>query len=181
MKVKDISIIALFCAISIIFSFFNIILPFSPIVFSMSVFGVFLSGALLKPKQAVLSQVVYILLGIIGLPVFSGFKGGLGHLLGPTGGYIISYPIMAFIISFINKRIKSHKFFTLFISMILALCICYTMGSGWLSVVLKISFLKAILIGAAPFAVFDIIKALICSTLSVYLLKVLVKSRLLDT
>src|SRR5215218_2077423 len=70
-------------------------LPFSPVPFTLQVLAVILSGLLLGPRYGALAQVVYVLLGAVGVPVFAQFSGGLGVVLGPTGGYILSYPLAA--------------------------------------------------------------------------------------
>src|SRR5829696_7645933 len=73
----------------------QITIPLSPVPFTLQVLAVILSGLLLGVRHGALAQAVYVLVGAIGVPVFAGFKGGLGILLGPTGGYLISYPIAA--------------------------------------------------------------------------------------
>src|ERR687889_115461 len=70
-------------------------LPFSPVPFTLQVLAVILSGLLLGPRYGALSQAIYVLIGAIGVPVFAGFSGGLGIVLGPTGGYLLSYPAAA--------------------------------------------------------------------------------------
>ena len=69
--------------------------PFSPVPFTLQVPAVVLSGLLLGPRYGALAQAIYLLVGAVGVPVFAEFKGGLGVLLGPTGGYLLSYPIAA--------------------------------------------------------------------------------------
>ncbi|MFV0412405.1 MAG: biotin transporter BioY, partial [Oscillospiraceae bacterium] len=69
----------------------QIMVPIGPVPFSMAIFGVFFAGAMLPPLAASASIAVYLLLGIVGLPVFTGFKGGPQVLLGPTGGYLAGY------------------------------------------------------------------------------------------
>ena len=83
---KDLAIMAFFAALTAICSQIQIPLPYIPI--NLALFSVHLCGILLGSKRAVLSQSVYLLLGLIGLPVFAGFKGGPGVLFGNTGGYI---------------------------------------------------------------------------------------------
>src|ERR687898_928586 len=69
--------------------------PFSPVPFTLQVLAVILSGLLLGPRYGALAQAIYVLIGAVGVPVFAQFTGGLGVVLGPTGGYLLSYPIAA--------------------------------------------------------------------------------------
>src|SRR5215216_5325541 len=86
---------ALMAAVTAVAAQITIPLPFSPVPFTLQVLAVILSGLLLGPRHGALAQAIYILVGAVGAPVFAGFSGGLGVILGPTGGYIVSYPIAA--------------------------------------------------------------------------------------
>ena len=86
---------ALMAAVTAVAAQITIPLPFSPVPFTLQVLAVILSGLLLGPRHGALSQVVYVLVGAVGVPVFAQFSGGLGVVLGPTGGYILSYPLAA--------------------------------------------------------------------------------------
>lgn len=131
--VKKLILTGMFTAIISVMSLIEI--PIQPIPFSLSLLAIFLSGALLEPKYALLSTLAYILLGAFGLPVFAGFKGGFHVLTGMTGGFIMSYPIMAFITALsyqVSRRIKVKtiaKNIYLFaipsFAMLFSLFICY--------------------------------------------------------
>ena len=86
-----------FTALMAVCSFITIPLGFTPIPINLATLGVFLTGGILGKKYGSISLIVYILLGAVGVPVFAGFKGGLGVLAGPTGGYIIGYLAAAFL------------------------------------------------------------------------------------
>src|SRR5215204_6140633 len=86
---------ALMAAVTAVAAQIAIPLPFSPVPFTLQVLGVILSGLLLGPRYGALAQAIYLLIGAVGVPVFAQFRGGLGVLLGPTGGYLLSYPIAA--------------------------------------------------------------------------------------
>src|ERR671911_2668899 len=73
----------------------QITVPIEPVPFTFQVLAVILSGLLLGPRYGALAQTVYVLVGAVGVPVFAGFTGGLGHVFGPTGGYLLSYPLAA--------------------------------------------------------------------------------------
>lgn len=88
----------LFAALMAICSFISIPLGFTPVPVNLATLGVFLAGGLLGKKYGTVSIAVYVLLGAVGVPVFAGFKGGVGVLAGPTGGYIIGYIAAAFLV-----------------------------------------------------------------------------------
>ena len=82
---------ALFSGILCVLAPVALPVPGSPVPLSLATFAVYLTGMILGTKQGVLSVLVYLFLGTVGLPVFSGFSGGIGILLGPTGGYLLGY------------------------------------------------------------------------------------------
>ena len=102
MKTTKLVTCALFAALTAILS--QIAIPIGPVPINLATFSVFFAGALLGAKAGALSQLVYLLLGIVGLPVFSMFRGGPGVLLGPTGGYLAGYVLAAFLVGFITEQ-----------------------------------------------------------------------------
>ncbi len=144
----------------------QITIPTQPIPFTLSVFAIFLIGALLPPRYALLSVLAYVLLGAFGLPVFAGMKGGISVVTGMTGGYIMAYPVMSFITALFNKYIKRWKIAALSAGMIVALLFCYALGSLWFSVSAETSFQKALTLCVYPFVVFDLIKIALAVSLS---------------
>lgn len=133
----------LFAALNAICAFITIPLGFTPIPINLGTLGVFLTGGLLGKKYGSISIMVYILLGAVGLPVFSGFRGGLGVLAGPTGGYILGYLAAVFAIGLVIEKLysnngpkayknKGFKKFTIdIIAMIIGLLLCYVLGTLW--------------------------------------------------
>ena len=87
---RDICQIGIFVVASAVLAQIAIPLPFSPVPISLGLLGAFLSGIFLRPKCALFAQLVYLALGGMGLPVFGHFTGGLGILVGPTGGYLLT-------------------------------------------------------------------------------------------
>ena len=170
---------ALFAALTVVFAQIIIPLPFSPVPFSMGIMAVLLSGMILDRAYAAGAQLVYILLGLVGIPVFGGFSGGPSVLFGMTGGYIIAYPIMAFLVASIPKWMHKRSFFTYLLGMIAALFVCYLLGSLWFMVVAKTSWWQSILTGVAPFVIFDCIKAVLCIMLGMALRKALQAAKVL--
>lgn len=101
----------------------------SPVPFTLQTFGVFIAAGLLGKNKGAIAVLVYILLGAVGLPVFSGGRGGLGIILGETGGYIIGFLPCAYICGAICE--KNKKPLMLFASMVLGLIVCYCTGGMW--------------------------------------------------
>ena len=124
---KDIALTALFVAVMAVCSLISI--P-ATVPFTLQTFGVFLSVGLLGGKRGSLAVLVYLLLGAVGLPVFSGFTGGIGHLLGPTGGYIIGF-IFSALLMWLAERLFGKSVTVLAVSMIAGLIVCYAFGTSW--------------------------------------------------
>lgn len=132
MKTRDIVYIGIFSAIIAICSWISV--PFT-VPFTLQTFAVFLAVLLLGGKYGTVSVLIYILLGAAGIPVFSGFKGGIGVLLGPTGGYIIGFIASSLLMwAFENLKIKDRTVSQV-ISMLLGLLVCYLFGTIWFSCV----------------------------------------------
>jgi biotin transport system substrate-specific component len=141
----------------------NIAVPFSGIVLSLGTLGIFLTGMMLTPRYALLSTAAYLLLGICGAPVFAGFSSCIGTFLGPTGGFLAAYPIMAFATSLgFSKEGLIRKI----IAIIAALIICYAIGGGWYAYYSGVGFVKSLTIVALPFLPFDIGKAVLAMIIS---------------
>ncbi len=168
-KIKDMSLIALFSAIIVICSLITI--P-SAIPFTLQTFAIFLCLNILGAKKGIISIIIYILLGVVGLPVFSGFNGGIGALLNITGGYIIGFIFSALtywlVASAFNK--KTRKIVNL-IASFSGLIVCYIFGTLWYILLFvkngdTISFTTALTICVLPFIIPDIFKILISVTIS---------------
>lgn len=171
LQTKNMLFAAIFAALLAICAQIVIPLPFTNVQFSMCLLAVFLCGGVLDMRYSVLSMLVYLLLGVCGLPVFGKFMGGLGAAMGPTGGYMLAYPLMVFTIGFLIKLTKKRGFFACFLSMLASLIICYLFGSTWLAYMSHITFGAAVMAGVAPFIAFDIIKAALAAYLCVVLHK----------
>jgi biotin transport system substrate-specific component len=156
---KEIALCALMCALLIVSSFITV--PFGPVPFTLQTFVMPLIILLLEPKQVAETTGLYLLMGAIGLPVFSGMQGGLGHIVGPTGGFLVSYLLGGTFASFVRcalykrsgKRVLSD-----IISLIIFLIICYALGWAWLMVAAQISAAAAFTSGVIPFIFIDIFK-----------------------
>ena len=108
----------------------QISMPVPPVPASMSIFAVLLCGALLGPRWGACAVGSYVFMGAIGLPVFSGFQGGLGALMGATGGYIAGFLATALIYWLITALGRDKEIFRL-LGMVLGLLACYLLGTLW--------------------------------------------------
>ena len=128
MKARDMALCALFSALIAVCAWISI--PAAEIAFTMQTFGMALTLGLLGGKRGTIAISVYILLGITGLPVFSGFRGGLGVLLGATGGYIAGFLIFGLLYWLITAILGTCPGVRLF-ALSLGLLGCYLFGSVW--------------------------------------------------
>ena len=126
-KTRDIVFIGIFAALIAICSWISI--P-TTVPFTLQTMGVFTAVGLLGGKRGSLAVLVYILLGLVGLPVFAGFSGGVGVLFGTTGGYIIGFLASALLMWGIETVCGRGKI-VLAISMVLGLVVCYAIGTLW--------------------------------------------------
>ena len=127
MKAKNMALCSVFTAVLALCAWLCV--PMGDTVITLQTFGIFLTLGLLGGKRGTLAIGVYLLLGAVGVPVFSGFRGGLGALLGTTGGYIFGFMLTA-LVYWILTSIKDIPL-TRLIAMILGLLLCYTCGSWW--------------------------------------------------
>ncbi|MGN1000098.1 MAG: biotin transporter BioY [Faecousia sp.] len=127
LKTRDMVYIALSAVLIAVCSWISI--P-SVVPFTMQTFGVFLTVAVLGGKRGTLAVLIYLLLGVMGLPVFAGFSGGIGCLLGNTGGYIIGFLFLA-LIMWAMERLWGTGTGMLALSMVLGLLACYAFGTAW--------------------------------------------------
>ena len=123
----DLALVALFAAVMAVCSWITV--P-AAVPFTLQTMGVFLAVGLLGGKRGTISVLVYLFLGAIGLPVFSGFAGGLGYMMGATGGYIIGFLFSALIMWFMEKAF-GRDMKILILSMVLGLILCYAFGTAW--------------------------------------------------
>ncbi len=153
-----------------------VVIPISAIPVTLQTFTVCAVAALLGAKWGFVSAFVYILLGVAGLPVFSGFGGGIGVLLGATGGYIISFLFIAFFVGYVSDR-SNGRFLPLLLSMAGGILVCYIFGSIWFAMIYSdiSGFAAAFLTCVAPYILPDSVKivaaALVASRLRRFLIK----------
>ena len=165
---KEIVLTALFTAITAVCAWISV--PFGAISFTMQTFAIFCALLTLGGKNGLFSVLAYILLGAIGLPVFNGFKGGAGVLLGPTGGYILGFILMA-LIYWAGTKLFGEKLLVRITLLVLGLLVCYAFGTLWFVYGYSngesaMSFKKAAEICVYPFVPFDLLKMVLAFVIS---------------
>lgn len=179
MKTRNLALTAMFTALTMVLGPLVIVLPFTPIPISLAMIPIYLCGALLPKQNAFTAMVVYLLLGTAGLPVFSQFRSGLGVLLGPTGGFLLAYPVMAFLIALLLEKLPDHKFYSLPIAFFPALLLCYAFGFLMFMAISHVSAAKALTLTVFPFIPLDIVKIAFSAAVAMALKKALFHAKLL--
>ncbi|MEG1847303.1 MAG: biotin transporter BioY [Lachnospiraceae bacterium] len=153
-------------------------IPIGPVPISFTNLAIFMTVILLGKKLGTISYMIYLLIGFIGLPVFSGFTGGAGKLFGPTGGYLIGFIFLAWITGFFVERF-SDKIGFYIIGMLLGSLITYVFGTAWLSFLTHMDLRAALMVGVIPFIPGDICKILIAVIITPMIKRPLVKAGIL--
>lgn len=161
-SVKQMSLAAIMTAVTCILS--PISLNIGPVPISLGTFAVSLSVCILGRNLGMLSYLLYLLLGFVGLPVFSNYGAGVEKLLGPTGGYLIGMIFLAFIGGFAVEKFSKSPI-KQYLGLMLGIAFCYLLGTLWLGKVLSMDFGKALSVGVIPFILPDAIKVLLALVL----------------
>ena len=154
-------------------------LPIGIVPISLTNLAIYFSVYVLGQKRGTLSYIVYLLIGLIGLPVFSGFSGGFTKLFGPTGGYLIGFIFMAFISGIFIEKF-SNKIYMCFLGMILGTIVAYILGTAWLAYQANLTFNATLSIGVLPFIPGDIAKMVIASLIGPQIKKRLISAGLTE-
>lgn len=161
-SIQDICSIAIMTAITAVMAQITIPMPMG-VPMTMQTFAVTLSAIILGSKRGAASQVVYMLLGAIGVPVFAGFSGGFQDLIGPTGGFILSFPIMAYLIGLGVQKRKQKGMFVLFL--VLGTLSNYVVGVAMFCLIMNSSVMTGFTACVLPFIPTTIIKAVVAAVL----------------
>lgn len=152
-------------------------IPIGVVPISFTNLAIYFALYTLGMKKGTVSYIVYMLVGFVGIPVFSGFTGGPSKLLGPTGGYLIGFIFMAVITGFFIDTFFD-KWYLCFIGMVLGTIVCCTFGTIWLSYQTHISASAAIAMGVIPFIPGDLAKMLIAILIGPQIRRRLIKANL---
>ncbi|GBC99337.1 Biotin transporter BioY [bacterium HR17] len=145
-------------------------LPFTPVPITGQTFGVLLLGAVLGSRYGTAVVTAYVLEGLVGLPVFAGWRGGWSSLLGPTGGYIVGFIPAAFVAGWLMERGGDRRFATALGALLLANAVIYAIGLPWLAAFVGAD--KVVAMGLLPFVPGDLIKAVAAASSVVALRRV---------
>ena len=165
-SIQDICSISIMTAITVVLAQISIPMPLG-VPMTMQTFAVTLAGIVLGAKRGAISMLIYVLLGAIGVPVLANFSGGFQHLIGPTGGFLLSFPIMAYLIGIGTKMRRQKGMFLLFL--ILGTAANYAIGVLMFCILMKASIWTGITACVLPFIPTAIIKAAVASILGLKL------------
>ena len=160
-NIRQMTLISLFAALTAVGAFISI--PIYPVPLTLQTLFTLLAAMTLGSAMGALSQIIYVLLGIVGLPVFSGFKAGIGILFGPTGGFLFGFIISAYVIGRIIEAKKEKNFFYYLLAGLIGTLIIYIIGVTQLSLVTDMGIKKALMVGMLPFLPGDILKIIAAS------------------
>jgi biotin transport system substrate-specific component len=132
-------------------------IPIGPVPIVLQNMFVLLTGLLLGSRWGLASMAVYLLAGLVGLPVFAGGTGGLGRLFGPTGGYLVAYLPAVFIVGLISEKGGRRLAYDV-LAMICGSLIIYAFGLAWLKIVTGMPLAKTLAVGMYPFLPGDAVK-----------------------
>lgn len=179
LTVRQLALTGLMAAVICILGPWSIQIPVSPVPISLGFLAIYFVTSVMGMKLGTLSVIIYILLGLAGLPVFTGFTGGPGKLFGPTGGYIIGYIFMALICGLFVDKGGNRLLFNL-PGMLAGTVVGYLFGTLWLAYQQSISFVDALFLGVIPYLGFDAVKLIVGMTIGSQLRKSLLKAGLLS-
>ncbi len=156
---RAMALIGVMTAVICVLAPLSIPIPVSPVPLSLATLAVMLAGCLLGPRRGAVSVILYLLIGICGIPVFSAYGAGIGKVLGPTGGYLIGYlPLVimtGLAFRFFDNRILQGLF------TVAATAVLYLLGTAWLALSAHLTFSQALLMGVIPYIPGDLVKIII--------------------
>jgi biotin transport system substrate-specific component len=162
------AVVALAVAVTALAAQFTMPLPFTAVPFTFGPMAVVLVGAVLGARLGALSQVSYVVLGALGVAVFAPsptLAPGLARLVGPTGGYLLAYPLAAAVVGWLSERGWDRRYVTSLAAMLAGLAIIYLGGVSWLAVGILHSWSAALAGGLVPFAALDVAKAVVAAAM----------------
>lgn len=176
-KTIQLTLIALMAAVICVLGPLSIPLPGGLVPISLTNLAIYFILYILGMKRGTISYLIYLLIGLVGVPVFSNFTGGVGKLFGPTGGYLFGFIFLSIIAGiFIDKWFD--KWYFCFIGMILGTAVCYLFGTAWLAYQAGYTFYAALWAGVIPFIPGDLIKIILATILGPQIRKRLKKAGL---
>lgn len=178
-KTKELTLTALMAAVLCVLGPLSVPLPFSPVPVSLTMVGIYLAVYAVGMWRGTAAVFLYLLLGLVGLPVFSGFAGGPSKLLGPTGGYLIGFLFTALVSGFVIDRFWKNRLVSA-AGMAAGIATAYVFGTAWLAYVAGMTFGEALAVGVIPYIGFDLVKIVAVVIVGPELKKALIRANLVS-
>ena len=179
----QLTLTAVMAAVICVLGPISMAIPISPVPISLASMAVYLAVTVLGMKLGTLSCLIYLLLGLVGLPVFSGGSAGAAKLFGPTGGYLVGYLFLALIAGAFVGRYTENKWKSIAfaaLGMVLGTMVLYALGTAWLAYSAGMDFQAALWAGVIPFIPGDLVKMVIAVLLGSAVRGRLLQSGLLE-
>lgn len=176
MQTQDLTKIGICVALLCVSAYISIPLPFTVVMLSALTLVVNLIAFLLTPRQAFTAMLVYVLIGAVGVPVFTGGAAGFGKLFGPTGGFILGFLISVPLMSLLKGKVASFRRYLL-VAVFIGMPIIYACGAFSMCVVQDLSLMPTLIAAVFPFIPGDILKAAVSAWLGVKLRAVFAAQR----
>lgn len=164
--VTDATLVLGFAALTALAAQVTFPLPWTPVPITGQTFAVLMAGAVLGTTRGLTSQLVYIGVGALGLPVYAGSEGGWHAATGATGGYLLGFVLAAAVVGRLSERHQDRHLLTSIPAMLAGSAIVYALGVPWLAWSLGVPGTKAIELGMAPFLIGDALKLLAAGALT---------------
>lgn len=177
-KTRNLVLCAMCAAITCILA--PISIPIGPVPISLCTFAVMLAGVLLGAKFGFISQLIYVLLGAVGVPVFAGYSAGLSCIAGMTGGYIVAYPVLALLTGLLYWKFGKNqkgklRIAWMLIAMIVGTVVLYAFGTAWFCAVSGTGLVAALGMCVVPFLPGDALKMIVVALISLPIEKAIAK------
>jgi biotin transport system substrate-specific component len=164
--VTDIALVTGFAALTALAAQVSITLPFTPVPITGQTFAVLAAGTVLGAKRGPLSQLLYVLVGALGAPIYAGGQGGWAAATGATGGYLVGFVLAAALVGALSERRHDRQLLTSLPAMLAGSAIIYALGVPFLAWKLGVSGVKAVELGMAPFLIGDAVKLVAAGALA---------------
>lgn len=174
-SVRQLAVIGVMTAVTCILAPFSV--PIGPVPISLTNLAIYFSLYVLGMKKGTISYLVYLLIGFIGVPVFSGFTSGPEKLFGPTGGYLIGFIPMAVLAGILIDKFSNNRIIS-FLGMAAGTIICYGFGTAWLAYQAHLDWKSALFAGVIPFILGDVLKMAIAAAAGPEIRKQLIRAEL---
>lgn len=158
---REVALVALGVLVTALAAQFIVLLPFTPVPITGSTFAILLVGAAYGAKRGAATMGTYLLVGAIGVPVFTEASGGVQVFLGATGGYLVAFPIAAYVVGALARRGWDRNVAGMAAAFAIGSLIIYAIGVPWLAIVAAVDLPTAVALGAVPFLIGDAVKAVL--------------------